>query len=433
MKQRHEVIVVGAGTTGAAAAYHLVEAGAKDVLCLEMGAPGEGRAACGRAPSDTPRIPGEETEYEPEFSGSAVFEGGPKGPRTIKMMVTLPPYLLLDGFADHHGWDGVKTYLESAARGRNVELELAKKLLSEPAGQVKQLGSLMVCGADRVGRLRTEYDTLQRLGCPCEWWEKDRVEAAHGAAAKFAAGIWFAGDARIDSATYARTLLDAAASSGALALRESCARMVSVETLNDDLVEVLLADGEVLHARRAIVATGAMHIDARLAGLLTPRYSYLVALPHGNPGRGAGMAAPDSPNFFTLGFSHDWCVDENFVRMSGEDHFSALKSPRSQERCGRLARWTRDRYPYLESGDNFPARYGTYSETADFIPIVGTTTGKSRVCYMVGCNAWGQSSLSAAAAMAPALLGYRDLTADEERTARLFSIRRFSGRAMAGP
>lgn len=433
MKQRHEVIVIGAGSTGAAAAYHLVEAGAKDVLCLEMGAPGEGRVARGSLAPGTPRIPGEEAEYEPELSGSAVFEGGSKGPRTIKMMVTLPPYLLLDGFADHHGWDGVKTYLESAARGRDVELELAKKLLSEPAGQVKQLGSLMVCEADRVERLRTEYDTLQRLGCLCEWWEKDRVEAAHGQSAKFAAGICFAGDARIDSATYARSLLDAVAKSGALTLREACPRMVSVATVNDDLVEIRLADGEILHARKAIVATGAMHIDAQLAGILTPRYSYLVALPHGNPGRGAGMAAPDSPNFFTFGFSHDWCVDENFVRMSGEDHFSALKSPRSEERCGRLAQWARDKYPYLESGDNFPARYGTYSETADFMPIVGTTTDKSRVCYMVGCNAWGQSSLSAAAAMAPALLSYRDLTADEERTARLFSIRRFSGRAMAGP
>ena len=432
MQHRHEVIVIGAGTTGAAAAYHLVQAGAKDVLCLEMGSPGEGRPARGRVSADTPRIPGEEAEYEPEFSGSAVFEGGSKGPRTIKMAVTLPPYLLLDAFADHHGWDGVKTYLEAAARGRDLQLELAHKLLPEPAKQVKQLGSLMVCEADSVERLRIEYDTLQRLGCSCEWWGKDRVDAAHGAAAKFVAGIWFAEDSRIDSATYARVLLETAAKSGALTLRQNCARMISADTLKDDLVEVRLADGQILRGERVIVSTGAMHIDATLAGILTPRYSYLTALPHADPGAAGGMASPDSPNFFTFGFSHDWCVDENFVRMSGEDHFSALKSPRAKERCGRLAKWAREKYPYLEAGDHFPARYGTYAETADFMPLVGSTTDSSRVCYMVGCNAWGQSSLSAAAAMAPALLGYRDLTAEEERTARLFSIRRFSGRAMAG-
>ena len=433
MRQQHEVIVIGAGTTGAAAAYHLVEAGAKDVLCLEMGAPGKGRVARGCLPEGTPRIPGEEAEYEPEFSGSAVFEGGAKGPSTIKMIITLPPYLLLDGFADHHGWEGVRTYLQVAARGRDLELELANRLLPEAAQQVKQLGSLMVCEADRVERLRMEYDTLRRLECPCEWWDRDRVVAAHGAAAKFAAGIWFAGDARIDSATYARILLDAAAASGALTLRKACPRMVSVSTAKDDLVEVRLADGEVIHGRKAIVATGAMHIDEQLAGILTPRYSYLVALPHGKPADGNGMASPDSPNFFTFGFSHDWCVEDSFVRLSGEDHFSALKSPRAKERCERLARWAWEKYPYLDPGAHYPARYGTYSETADFMPIVGTATDSSRVCYMVGCNAWGQASLSAAAAMAPGLLGYRDLTAEEERTARLFSIRRFSGRAVAGP
>lgn len=432
MAERHEVVVVGAGTTGAAAAYHLVLAGAQDVLCLEMGTPGRGRPPRGSVPAVTPLIPGEETEYEPENSGSAVFEGGPKGPRTIKMTVTLPPYLFLDGFAEHHGWDGVETYLESAARGRDLQGKLAAALLPQPAAQFKQSGSLMVCEADRVERLRAEYDELQRLGCSCEWWGKDRVVAAHGEAAKFVAGIWFAGDARIDSSTYAQTLLESAGKCGALALRENCARMVGAETMEDDLVEVRLADGTVIHAKSVIIATGAMHIDEQLAGILTPRYSYLAALPHRAPGPAGGMASPDSPNFFTFGFSHDWCVDDNFVRVSGEDHFSALKSPRAKERCGRLAEWTWEKYPYLDSGARYPTKYGTYSETADFMPLVGTTDDSSRVCYMVGCNAWGQASLSAAAAMAPALLGYREFTPEEERAARLFSIRRFSGRAMAG-
>jgi hypothetical protein len=41
--------------------------------------------------------------------------------------------------------------------------------------------------------------------------------------------------------------------------------------------------------------------------------------------------------------------------------------------------------------------------------------------------AW-QAPLSAAAALAPALLGYRPPTPREERTAALFSIRRFTGK-----
>ncbi len=39
-----------------------------------------------------------------------------------------------------------------------------------------------------------------------------------------------------------------------------------------------------------------------------------------------------------------------------------------------------------------------------------------------------QASLSAAAALAPVLLGYRRPTPREARTAALFSIRRFTGR-----
>ena len=54
--------------------------------------------------------------------------------------------------------------------------------------------------------------------------------------------------------------------------------------------------------------------------------------------------------------------------------------------------------------------YGTYSETPDQMPIVGSLDEDSNVFYMVGCNAWGQASLSAAATLAPALLGIRSMT-----------------------
>jgi glycine/D-amino acid oxidase-like deaminating enzyme len=428
MRHSHDVVVVGAGTTGAAAAYHLSQAGVGDILCLEMGSPGEGRSAMVTVPGDTPLLAQEEATYMPHASGSRVFAGGSQGPRTIKMIVTLPPYLTLDGFADLFGWDGVRTYLELARQGRDLELKLAAQLLPDPARQLRQCGSLMVCNEEQAGRLRLELEWLQNLECPCEWWDRERVIGAHGSAAGYTAGIWFAQDARIDSSSYARALVEAAVASGAATLRQSCAPMVAIDTVADgDQVEIELADGEVIRARQAIVATGGMYLDRHLAGLLTPRYSYLVALPHRDPGPLGGMQCPDSANFFTLGFSHDWCVADDFVRISGEDHYSGLKSPRAGERCGRLARWGWNTYPYLDCGVPYPSSYGIYSETADYMPLVGRPNDRSRVLYMVGCNAWGQASLSAAAALAPALLGYRELTPSETRTARLFSMRRFSG------
>ena len=431
MQHCYDVVVVGGGTTGAAAAYHLSKAGVKNMLCLEMGRPGEGRTKAEQVPNETPLVGNDESVYVPNFSGSRVFEGGEKGPRTIKMIVTLPPYEMLDGFADLFGWDGVKTYLDLAQQGLKLQVDLAKQFLPNAQEQIKQDGSLMVCEAERSDRLKKEYEFLQKLDCPCEWWDEERVVDAHGSAANYVAGIWFPQDARIDSVTYAKVLLDNAVNSGSLMLKQDCSPVVDVQNANTgDHVVIQLADGELIHSSQVIIATGGMYLDKLLAGILIPRYSYLAALPHRDPGPMGGMQAPNSANFFTLGFSHDWCVTDNFVRISGEDHYSGLKSPRAKQRCGRLAQWGWHKYPYLEFGADYPATYGIYSETPDFMPLVGKPDSSSRICYMVGCNAWGQASLSAAAALAAPLLGYREMSDTEQRTADLFSIRRFSARSI---
>ena len=430
MQHRYDVVVVGGGTTGAAAAYHLSEAGVNNMLCLEMGRPGEGRTQPEQVPDETPLVASDESVYVPNFSGSRVFEGGPNGPRTIKMIVTLPPYEMLDGFADLFGWDGVKTYLDLAQHGLKLQVDLANQYLPDPQQQIKQDGSLMVCEADQASRLKQEFEFLQKLDCPCEWWYEEQVIEVQGSAAGYVAGIWFPQDARIDSVTYAKVLLDAAVQSGSLTLKQECSPVVDVKDSEaGDHVVIQLADGELIESNQAIIATGGMYMDKLLAGILTPRYSYLAALPHRDPGPMGGMQAPNSANFFTLGFSHDWCVTDNFVRISGEDHYSGLKSPRAKQRCGRLAQWGWEKYPYLEFGADYPSTYGIYSETPDFMPLVGKPDSSSRVCYMVGCNAWGQASLSAAAALAPALLGYREMSELEQSTADLFSIRRFSARS----
>jgi len=449
----YEVIIVGAGTTGAAAAYHLAQHGVRNILVLDMGTPGKGLSTSGAVPleNNTPStrtaMTERETRYMPQKSGSAVFDGGPAGPATIKMIVTLPPYLELEEFAKHHGWDGVASYMNMAKRGLEMEVDIATRVLPNPTQQVKRLGSLMVCESQDVHRLYNEYQHLCRLNIvTCEWWNEDKVNAAHGQAANFKAGIWFPDEARINSTAYARALLDAIVAKGTVTVVENCAPMISVKTISSSnnsntgasYAEVQLANGRIIHAKYAIVATGGMHVDENLSGLLTPRYSYLVGLPHppssshghtaGRGGRGEGMTAPDSSNFYTFGFSHDWCVENNFVRISGEDHYSGLKCPRAKERNTNLASWGHNKYPYLDSTAPYPESYGIYSETADFLPLVGMTRNSSAVCYMVGCNAWGQASLSAIAGMAPALLGYRDFRPEELDAAKLCSIQRFVGR-----
>ena len=84
-------------------------------------------------------------------------------------------------------------------------------------------------------------NSFKSLECPCAWWDKDRVVEAHGAAAGYVAGIWFPQDARIDSVTYAKVLLDASVDAGSVTLRQECSAMVDIKDADaGDHVEIRL-------------------------------------------------------------------------------------------------------------------------------------------------------------------------------------------------
>mmetsp|Transcript_15309 Transcript_15309/g.36136 ORF Transcript_15309/g.36136 Transcript_15309/m.36136 type:complete len:429 (+) Transcript_15309:3-1289(+) len=401
----------------------------RNMLCLDAGSVGRGRPETVLdVPDDAPvdvgaDEPEAEKQYSPFTSGSAVFDGGKRGPACIKMIVTLPPYKSLEEFAEEHGWEGVKMYLRAAARGRDLEVSLARQVLPDPKRQVKVLGSVMVAPEEDLAALRNEFQLLQEVGCECSWLTVEQVNEMHGKAAGFAGGIMFPHDAIIDSTTFARSLLRKAVATGAVKLREGTT-VEEVAALPDGSAQLRLADGSVIKAKRVVICTGGALLPVSdigsafgTRGLLRPCWSYLSALP---------SAPADSPNFFTFGFSHDWSFSDGFCRISGQDHYSALKRPRWQERCEKLAEWGWEKYPFLPRVDDYPQRYGVYTETPDTLPLVGSLSDDSPIFYIVGCNAWGQASLSAAAALMPGLLGSRKFSAEELETLNLFSIRRFT-------
>jgi glycine/D-amino acid oxidase-like deaminating enzyme len=136
-----------------------------------------------------------------------------------------------------------------------------------------------------------------------------------------------------------------------------------------------------------------------------------------------------SPNFFTWGFTHDWCFVNGKVRISGEDHYSAYKAPLCEERCANLTRWALERYGADQldkaGSDSLVQQYGVYSETPDHIPLIGHLTSKSKVCYLLGCNALGQAVLSYSSSLVPGMLGYNELDEGHKDSLKLLSIRRF--------
>lgn len=450
-----EVVIVGGGVAGASAAYHLMQAGVKDIVVLECGAPGVGRSQpIARSSTDKIENENEETAFAfSQRSGSSVMSAA----RTIKMMVRLFASSASD-FISHHGEDGARRYLKLTTIGIKTERDLALKFLPNPDIQIRNTGSLYLAYEKDEQDLRDEFETLRRLGCKdIEWWDKPKVVATPGCPIDFHCAIYFPDDAIINSEVYAAALLQAAVSTGAVRLFEQCSPVirVSTEKLTDGnstephWAMTVLEDGTHIASRHAVLATGGLFTgDPNLSGLLRPCWSYLVAMPHPEaetaPKESTHLSdgTPKfSHNFFTWGFTHDWCWTEGAVRISGEDHYSALKPPRSAERCGALAQWTCQAYPEVfgrpagekegegacsvNSGE-FAWQYGVYSETPDSAPIVGHTDPSSRVCYLLGCNAWGQAVLSYAATLVPGLLDYEALSEEQQDLFSLLTIQRFS-------
>jgi hypothetical protein len=233
----------------------------------------------------------------------------------------------------------------------------------------------------------------------------------------------------------------------------------------------------IIHCRHVVMATGGLSIPQGccthdLLGKLQACYSYLAHVPMSSPmiwkkkhvndttmtkaATDCEIVADDDddpqyrssnsggPNFFTWKFTHDWCYTDRYhIRMSGEDHFSALKEPKYNERCSNLIRWTYQQYndTAMTNSDKcheeesrivlrfdektIPQQFGIYTETPDYVPLIGFTPNDDCICYIVGCNAWGQTILSYAATLVPAILGYRSFTPFEKKAMDLLSIQRF--------
>jgi glycine/D-amino acid oxidase-like deaminating enzyme len=412
-----------------------------------------GRAGCGiLASSDAP-----EQKYV-QCSGSAVINNC----GTVKMILQLFTGNA-DSFVSHHGEQGARTYLRLTAEGAAVQRTLAESVLPDAKGDYRQLGMLYIAHRNDEDAMREEFIRLGHLGCQgIQWWDKEKLIKTPGCPEQFYCAIFFPDDAVINSALYAAALLKACTKTGKVLLYENSPRVVSVDTIpagaevavGSARALTTLANGHRITSKHVIVATGGLSTnDLNLSGILRPCWSYLVAMPHpeASPNDHAGPCFSDgtpkfSPNFVTWGFTHDWCWTNGAVRISGEDHYSALKPPRSAERCASLANWTCRAYPHVfrrdqqqaqdERGecrteepvalDAYARQYGVYSETPDAVPLVGQVSPHSRVCYLLGCNALGQAVLSYAAMLVPGLLGYRDLTDPEREAMALMSVQRFS-------
>jgi glycine/D-amino acid oxidase-like deaminating enzyme len=310
--------------------------------------------------------------------------------------------------------------MSATKEGLTIQKSLAKSLDQHAGDLVKELGSFYVGYQDDEEGLRLEYDFFLSLGACCadlQWYDREKLQRVEGCPSSFHCAIFFPADAIIDSSSYAKLLLR---QFNATIMMNT--RVVDVADHAADGAVVKLDTGVTLKTKHVVMATGGLYQVPRLNGLISPCYSYLVHVPTGD------VSCDVSSNFFTWGFSHDWCFTNGKVRTSGEDHFSAYKAPKVKERCANLIEWTRQQYDCKEGiePDSVAQQYGVYSDTPDYVPLVGTLQDESAICYLLGCNAWGQTILSYASSLVPGILGYEPMSESQRDNLNLFTIRRFT-------
>jgi glycine/D-amino acid oxidase-like deaminating enzyme len=294
-----DVIIVGGGVSGCSTAYHLSQLASKlNILLLECGELGKGRPdLVVEMTALKNSSAGDEISFNPYTSGSVVFNNL----NVIKMIVTL--YACKSKtFISHHGVSGISLYERISSKGRDLQVSLAKKLFGkEISYYLRELGSLMVCENDDLNGMEEEFRILKGSGMEVEWWDSDKVKEFHGADTKFVSGIFFPKDAVIDSVSYSKVLAKKAAITGEnISIRENI-YVSNIEEMDDGMIKVFTSSNEIFMCKKVVMATGGFLMDSfNLNGILRPCYSYLTSM-------SSHTLLRDSPNYFTFGFSHDWC------------------------------------------------------------------------------------------------------------------------------
>ncbi|EAR87671.1 FAD-dependent oxidoreductase (macronuclear) [Tetrahymena thermophila SB210] len=429
-----EVLIVGAGVSGASTLYQLHKAGVKGMVILDAGQCGQGSSQ-GKVSEDHAFIREDDIYQGREFqharkSGTAVLD---KPASRIKMMVNIYP-CTSEYFMSHHGEQGARRYLKLCYEGLQIQKQLARLVFKseELEENLLEKGSLQVGVEKDEEDIKEEFETLKKLGfVDIQLWGRDQVEKQLGKESKFTIGLYYPHDAIINSQQYSANLVNYVLEQDKTTkLFENCSQVTNVQTINSEYALTTLQNGCTIKSKYVVLCTGGLFTNSTtLCGIFTPCFSYLVSMkePENINPQHHRLEHPNSMNYFTWGFTHDWCLTQGHIRLSGQDHFSAFKPPREDERCGILAKWIIQKFPYMKNSEmKYETKYGVYSETPDKAPLVGTVSPSSKICYVVGCNAQGQSSLTYCATLVPGLLGYKKLDSDQKDIMKLVTIRRFA-------
>jgi glycine/D-amino acid oxidase-like deaminating enzyme len=378
LEGRVDVVVVGAGLTGASAAYHLAGRGLR-VAVVDAGDPAT--EASGRN--------GGNFELVPENS-IGLYRGLAR--ERLKLARRLRPDLSRTDLERQAALEAAAVLrLTSRNRGRLRELVEREEIDCDfcPAGW------LFLAGDERVERgLDEEGPLLEAHGAAVELWPPERVRAEHGFETRFRSRF-LPGDGSYHPFRYACGLLDRALRRGV----ELYTRLPVVE-LGDGVVTT--AEGRTV-AHRVVVATNAFTRELLPELEVAPFQSQVTVTEHAPDRTGGRIVTSElGPVYFNQPRGGVRGDRAPLVLGGGDDR--PLANPRSRRRSSvvhRLLLELRDGYfPELRGVPPSAEWIGPMGFTPDQLPAIGEL--RPGIVVAAGFNGYGGSYTTAAGEAAAA-------------------------------
>jgi glycine/D-amino acid oxidase-like deaminating enzyme len=343
--ERCDVAIVGAGVTGALAADALIRAGL-DVVLVDQHMPGLGSTAASTAL----------LQYEIDAELHDLIEriGESSAARAYQLGV--------EAISD----------LEQLAAGLPGGCEFARRESLYLASR-----------ASHARRLEREADVRRAHGIRAEWWDARRVERTYGLPSSGA--VWSADAAEVDALRLTLHVLGRARRGGLRLYGRT--NVTACETTRGGAT-ITCDRGETVRARWVVFATGyelppmvsrsLVHLHSTYALVTEPIAPRRLAEMRW---RGECLVWESARPYFYMRMT-----DDHRIIAGGEDVAftgAAARDVLMPERTGRIMRRVRSMVPTAEAELAF-SWAGTFAETSDGLPYIGTVPGHPAILVALG-------------------------------------------------
>ena len=359
-----DVLVIGSGIAGLSTAYELARFG-RSVIVIDRGGIGNGMSA-----RTTAHLASELDDFYSELIRTRSAD---------------------DARLYHESQVAAINRIEAICRDETIDCDF------------RRLDAFLVPTEEGpIADLQEEFDACRAIGAEVEWAERAPIDGLDTGRC-----LKFPNQARFHPTRYLKGLAQAIERLGG---RFYANTAYVGHDESDDHVRIDTEGGPAIRASAAVFATNSPVNDkVAIHTKQTPDRTYVVA------GRVPRGSAPDILLWDTYDAYHYARIQEldetsDLLIAGGEDHRSG-EATDMDERLGRLADWTRKRFPTFTTVDF--SWSGQVLEPIDFMPFSGLNPGSRRIYVHTGDSGQGiTNGVAGSLTIAPLVLGEKNRFAE---------------------